>query len=214
MLHVDRIPSPHSPVFDADQMVTPVSSMPAAVEQRTPSPPAYSPISSPLSNTTQLLPTSLSTIQDGIDLTDTPWLDITKDPTTSLRYCILTNIHPVHSSRSRTYAVNPVSLKFTIIVHVDCTWQCFVGSSTIDVGKVPCLSEVPVILHSAADLQLLLTTLQIHKVCPGNHDEKYVTMLASRKGTMKSRKAKDGSQYLALLIPVYLSPVPILIMKH
>ena len=173
-------------IHDLDQIEEPAPLLP--VEQYTPSPPAYSPISSPQS---QLPLPSLSTIQDEIDLTDTPWLNLTEDSTTLLKYCILTNIHP-QSSRLCAYAVNPVSLKFTVIVHVDCTWQCFVGRSTVDVGKVPCLSEIPVILNSAADLKLLLTTLQIHKVCPGNPDEKYVTMVTSRKGKMKSRKGSHG----------------------
>ena len=80
---------------------------------------------------------SLSTIQNGVNICDTPWLDVTKDPTTSLRYCILANIHPVPTAS--VYATNPVSLKFTVIVNEDCTWHCFADSSIVDIGKLECL---------------------------------------------------------------------------
>ena len=63
-----------------------------------PSPPPFSPICTK----------SLAAVEKDIDISDTPWLNITKDPNSS-RYCLLTNCHPPVSSAT-CYQCNPVCL--------------------------------------------------------------------------------------------------------
>lgn len=171
--------------------------------QRSPSPPAFSPI--PVCP----LPT-LASIHN--DVTNTSWIT---DPTStsSLTYCMLRNST---SSLSTSYATNPVSLMFTVIVLVNLTWQLFVGNQLIKAELVPCLSSIPNVIGSSGDVQIILDILQSQKLCPGNPDAKYVDMVNSRskKGKMVSRKGQsvitafvDSSKGIEINEQIYQSTV-------
>ena len=110
----------------------------------------------------------LSTIHDQINISNTPWLDVTRDSASSLRYCMLIN-----SDLSQASITNPIALMFTVVITSDLKWQVFVGNHVIEAQKFQLLSCIPTVVTSSADVEHLLSTLQKYKICCGNPDEKY-----------------------------------------
>lgn len=90
-----------------------------------------------------------------------------------------------------------MSLAFTVIVKNDLTWQLYVGSDLIDATKVDCLASFPSIV-SFDVINAIFEVLERHKICPGNPDEGYVSMLQDnyKKGAMKTCKGNSISSYV------------------
>ena len=144
---------------------------------------------------TLLLP--LPTIQKEVDIADTPWCEVTVDPSTSLRYCMLIS----SPSCNTPYLSNPVFLMFTVVINADHTWQCFAGSKAVDVDIA--LSNINIAtIETASDVQDILYALQCYKICPGHPEEKFVSIVLSKKGTIKSRKYSEMSSFLDSSLPV------------
>ena len=110
------------------------------------------------------------------------WIDVTKNDS-SLRFC-----HLISAMQN----CNPVSLAFTVVIYENFTWQLYVGSHLVDIS---CLSSFPNVIDGADYINAILTTLQAHKVCPGNPDEKFVSMVESsvNTGVIMSRKSSGVS---------------------
>ena len=77
------------------------------------------------------------------------------------------------------YQTNPVMLMFTVIVNADHTWLCFIGTKAVNILSLPGINITTI--QTASDVQTILHTLQLCKICPGHPEEKFVSMVMSKK---------------------------------
>ena len=99
--------------------------------------------------------------------------------------------------------VNPVMLKFTIVIDASRKLYLYIGSQLssftalppADFKKYSNIEEV-----NKNDIEQLFSTLEKYNICAGNSDENFVTMIREKKGVIKSR---TGNHSLAILMRLY-----------
>ena len=80
-------------------------------------------------------------------------------------------------------------MKYSITVSSNGTWKLFVHGQVVS-NSCKCIASVPACLH-LCDLNALIAHLESLFVCPGHPDDRFVTMIKSKKG--KEIKGCSGS---------------------
>lgn len=77
-----------------------------------------------------------------------------------------------------------------ITINMDCSWEVKVHGLSINTTHCPTLSHLPPVIDCTT-INLLLDVVNNSHICTGNPDDKFVEMVAARKG--KTIKSSDGS---------------------
>ena len=72
-------------------------------------------------------------------------------------------------------------INISLIVDKDLRWKVLVGRREVEVLLEP-LAQIPSLLSSLAVLKQIVSILDESVVCVGNQDDKYSSLLSSRKG--------------------------------
>lgn len=127
----------------------------------------------------------LSELQSSLSSLGPDWCNQTKVDTNTVPQIRLCKIA---SNAQASLSTQPLVISHSLIVNPDLSWKLFVQGHNVEKTNQQ-LAIIPDHLDSTS-LQLLISTLDSTKICPGHPDPVYVEMARNRKGVFKGQNGQ------------------------